>query len=473
MSARRANPAPSRTQSPHALISQALSESDRTFGMSAKEFFDDFRARNPEAAFPTMIDQVSFTAQEDAAISRWAKITRQESSAISRVITAAKWSRAVKSAYADADQETRGRPGAPSREPAALSDRVLARAREIVSETARPLIHYLPCYLLETPEPEAFAVGDIKFIPGKALVDEVASQMPDGSSWVAEYERVAGLSKEELRGGKTKRDAEEIRTLASFPWIAVVHTDAYESTMSQIRARDAARLAIAGIGLNVHARACATLSLAYEWPLPLVETSLMQVPGGHIAGGWTKHRPQLSLDKMRFKQLLQKQAPYFTWLGDAIRGAFASTPVRAKLRDAWLNALHWYYVGCMEPSDARATICYVSALESLSDGQGAEPILQLLEVLLETRRDAIAIPTEQWSLEEVIAQIHGFARSEMVHGGRFVLFCECAQQRSMAAELCQYALLMFQEKLRLYEARYRRASAADNKKHFLRALSAK
>jgi hypothetical protein len=244
--------------------------------------------------------------------------------------------------------------------------------------------------------------------------------------------------------------------------------------MAQQRADDMARLTLAGLGLWMMPDQCASLSLVHEWRGPLHRNSLFQVPGRDILVGYALNRPQVSADASHIQRLLSERDLYFKWLGESNQESFASNPqAGGRLREAWLNGVYWYYCGCVEPSDPRSIICFTSALESLCDKHGQEPIITLLAQLFAKQRDDIVSPVEQWSLAEAVRQVYGVGRSETVHGGRFVLLQEYRQIRNLASVMARLALLRHQEELAAYELKYKRDHASDGKSVFLRWLASK
>jgi hypothetical protein len=74
---------------------------------------------------------------------------------------------------------------------------------------------------------------------------------------------------------------------------------------------------------------------------------------------------------------------------------------------------------------------------------GAQAIIEWLENILDLDRGKIVAPNLRWTLEEAVGEIYEAARSEAVHGGRFIIFQEYQRQRGLAAELCRYVLLLY------------------------------
>lgn len=439
------------------LMTQALAEATRTSPMTPKEFFDDVHARHPEVILPTMAEGAYFTPDEDKAISRWAKLARTVDLGLMRIVDAASWERTVKSAYVLAGASVLANTTAASasaQNTHAFASRVLELAKERVTHVTHELLHYCPCYLFQNKDAQSFNVGDIEFIPGRDLAARITRE-----------------SQTKRTADRERRDA-DVKELSKYPWIAVVPTRGYELAMAQHRSNDAARLAIAGIALNVTPRQCATMTLAYEWARPSHRKSMFQIRAGKLYTGYTNYFPQVNTDIISLRKFLESHRDYFDWLGTAIAEAFAPTPTAGKLREAFLNALHWYHTACTDTYDVRATICFTSALESLSEGIGVDAITAAIESLIGTARDKIVVPAEQWTLKQSVEYIYRYGRSESVHGGRFVLFHEYQQARALAAELTHYALISFQHELRDYEKRYNRKPEADSKQAFLRALKA-
>jgi hypothetical protein len=467
------------------LIKGLLAESERTASMTADEFFQDFRTKNPERHFPEMIDSTWLTSAESTALASWAKVVRNADPELARTVDAAHWEHALKRAYVAAELEH----GAQSQQPTTperYGQEILKGARETVGNSILGLIHYCPCYLFLSNGAEPFRIGEIEFIPGSSLGRRIKAAAGHELAWGEEYMRLAASSDSKLGESSISQDAWDVLQMSRFPWIAIVQTRGYPVRMAQQRANDAARLAIAGIGLKVSPRQSATVSLVNEWGRPLQQRSMIQVPGRDIATGLTNNRPQIDVDPTTLRGFFAGQTTYFEWLGAVIAEAFANEPpqgestagltppliVLGEIRGAWLNALYWYHTGCLETSDARAAICFASALESLSDGIGSPAIIKSVEALLGIDRCTVVVAESKWSLEEAIQHIYSFGRSQSVHGGHFVLFTEYSDARGIASELCRYSLISFQKNLKTYEERFKRATAADGKKAFLRWLMA-
>ncbi|MGH7867676.1 MAG: hypothetical protein ACREP9_08620, partial [Candidatus Dormibacteraceae bacterium] len=142
------------------------------------------------------------------------------------------------------------------------------------------------------------------------------------------------------------------------------------------------------------------------------------------------------------------------------------------LRKSWLSALYWYFVGCCEPSDARATICYSTCLESLAASDGASAIVDLCDLVLMPKTGAFLLPRRKWTLQDCVNAMYQTARSEVVHGGRFVLDEEYDGERSVSAELSRYVLLLLRERLARYEIAFGGRDESDRNDVFLRWLTA-
>jgi len=391
---------------------------------------------------------------------------------LKRTVDPRAWESAVKSAYVFVDQRLVGQPPP---DISAINAEVLGRAKEQIANQTLELLHYFPCYLFDTTNPSPFSVGSIEFIPGSQLYERIEMTVGKEPSWAAVYRQLASSA-----SGTTSKPpsagwpADQIWQMSQFPWIAVIPTSTFEPRMAELRATDMARLAIAGVGLNVNPRQSATMSLAYEWHRPRHRITLVQPRGGDIAPGMSRTDPQIHAEEGRVQKYLLEQREFLDWLGQVITEAYVKPEGAGELGEAWLNALHWYYTGCTETSDVRAVICFATTLESLSDGIGADAIIEALETLMRIKRTKTLFNPKQWSLEDAVNHIYRSARSESVHGGRFVLFQEYTGARGIASELCRYALLAFQDDLRQYEVKPNRAQAqaGDRKDVFLRALKA-
>ncbi len=449
------------------LIRLAISESVRTAGMSAGEFLTSFHDERPGAHFPSMIDGHAITWAEDEAVTEWAKLARSIDKRLSAISDSRTWERAVKSAYVAVSAVASGE------SPDHVNEEVLKLARENVNQQLGTVTHYLPCFLFDTDAVEAIQVGDVQFIRGESLPDQVVAAGRSEPQWYAAYRE---LSADPGSRRNTDWRARTVWEISRFPWVAIVSTTGFEYGMARRRAADMARLALAGIGLNVSPRQCAALSLAYEWCKPKQERTLAQIPGKDVVTGVYSHDPQVRADKADLNRFLSSHADYLSWLGRVIAEAFESNALsqpNALLRQAWLNGLHWYYAGCFEPSDSRATICFSTALESLCEAEGVQSIVTALETLFGICPDAYVVRSRKHSLQSAVEHIYGFGRSESVHGGTFVVFGDYSEVRGLASELARYALIAFNAHLQAYEALYQRREAADRKDAFYRWMASR
>lgn len=417
-----------------------------------------------------MVDGAYMTSSEYGAVTSWARGMRAMDPNIQQVSNVDNWIRAVASAYVAAEAT------ADVSSVEQFAEVVLNDARARIASAAGPLIHYVPCYVFDVPRRDAICIGPVELVSGGELAARIAGQSEGEPKWLSFYNTFV-----ERRDVPNRHDAPDadfwrakaIWQMSQYPWIAIVRIDGCEPAMSRQRANDAARLALAGLALHVQPRSCANISLVSDWARPTVTRFLSQRPGGHLFTGSENHKPQVTLTE-EISEIRDSLQGYLHWLGELIQEAM-SNPVSSSrvLRDSWLNALYWYQSGCMEPSDARATICFSTAFESLAEGIGVGPITELFELVLGTDRRRVIAPTLGWTLEQAVEEIYGAARSEVVHGGRFVIFREYRNARGIATELCRYLLLETQDRLHDYERRYGRRPEVDDKAVFLRCVAAR
>lgn len=254
------------------------------------------------------------------------------------------------------------------------------------------------------------------------------------------------------------------------PWIAEVQVTGLETGMARKRADDSVRLTLAGLGLLAPPELCAHLHLLKEWGRPRRSDWIKQTAKRDIVTGTQSNVPQIGGRPKWTQKLLTEEASYLKWLGKAIESVMLDEDPKEwiELRRFWLNALHWYYIGCSEPSDARAAICFSSALESLSNGDGADVIVEMCESVLGMKQDDIIIESRALTLRDAVNEVYRSARSEIVHGGRFVLLQEVAQQRSLGVQIAQVAIAAYRELLEKYEVAKTYSKALDRRDIFLR-----
>jgi hypothetical protein len=458
-------------------MEKAIEEFIHAQNMDPKDLLDYVRQEQPGALFPPMVEGIILTIAGDRSLSLWARTAREGNQSLKKKTTSKSWESAVKKSFIAAVREVSA---SSSDDDAAtwFSTRVMEFAEESVRENELVITHYIPCFLFDDPAAGEFAVGPIALFPGRQLPARVEKELGAKPQWMAEYLAVVARSKnhEKNQNRKTHHNASAMRKMSGFPWVAAVRLDRHEPQMSQKLATDCVRLVVAGLALMAPPNRCADLGLAYEWGRPREIESMMQVPGKDIVCGFRSNRPQIGGRADWVKDFLSSQRPYLDWLGASISSVLLNESLPAccrVLRESWLNALYWYYVGGSEVSDARATICYSSCLESLSNGDGTDSILRLCEALFDVDRTAVLVPATQLTLGDAVTDIYNMARSEVVHGGRFVLAHEYETERALAAQLSRIALFRFQECLVTFEQKYGDRAESNRKDVYEKWLDAR
>lgn len=454
----------------HEQIAAVMEESRLTRGMTEVQYFELLHREDPDLLLPPMADGCYMTPAEYRGLMAWARVARELDPTLQRVADAQSWASAVSSAYVAVDSEFREQ-GDCYPTPSVFSDLVMQRALARVEAALNAIIHYIPCYLFDDPKPHGFRIGPVEFIPGAELPVRIAAEHGrrlDCEEGDATLDKAVGAQADD----RLDWSADTVGKMAKSPWIAVVEMEGYEPAMSRRRADDAARLAIASLGVLLHPSTAAKMGLVNEWGPPFVRRTLAQVRGHDVFCGSRNDPPQVQLTT-GIKELIQDHGDYLDFCGALIGECLSRSSAGGVLRECWLNALYWYYTGCLESSDARAVICFATAFESLADGDGVEAIVESLGAILGRGRQTIINPSLGWSLEQTIEQLYGPARSEVVHGGRFVIFREYHRVRGLAAELCRLTLWKAHLRLMDYEMVTRRRPAGDNKATFLRWLKAR
>jgi hypothetical protein len=453
-------------------MTQVLQESRRTQHMTPVQYFEHFKQEEPDALLPPMFDGSYMTLAEYRGLLSWARAARAMDAQIQRVADEKSWATAVCNAYVSAEREVRAS-GEDYPSADVFGEQVMKGAVALIENASKEIVHYIPCYLFSDPNPETFHIGPVEFVSGSKLAARAAAEYGSQPDWFDEYTKlVNGDQQPDRRASKSHWSARIVWEMSKSPWIAIVRVSGHEPAMSRRRAEDAARLAIAGLSTLLHPETAAKMGLANEWGRQFVTRTMGQVPGSDVFGGASNNPPQV-LNSAGVRELLADHREYLDWCGELITECLTHSSSARVIRECWLNALHWYYTGCLEPADARAVICFSTALESLADGDGSEAIVNALEAIFAVRRTDVIAPWIGWTLQQTIDEIYGPARSEVVHGGRFVIFREYHHVRSMAAELCRLALVISHKRLREYESATRRRHEGDSKSHILRWLRAR
>lgn len=454
----------------------AVQELIRAWNMPPAQLIDLVRNESPGIPIPPVIDGVPITPKGDQALARWADMVRRGDEGLMATADAHIWLTLVRHAFIAAIHEARKLTDASIEVIAWLEDRTKALAKESHAKHVELGLHYVPCYVFRDVNPEPFKVGPIEFLPGDRLAKRIEAAAGSRAAWQDEASRASG--EDTTNNGAAVKDhrASVVRRMSRAPWVAVVEVGNCDLATARRRATDSVRLAIAGLGVVLSPARCRDIGLVNERPLPAARDWVAQAPGRDIVSGFNMDVPQVGGEEQWIPAYLKVNQPFIDWVGSAIASAFLGQPATnacPKLRMYWLNALHWFYMGSVEVSDARATICYSSALESLADGIGKGSINALCEKLFRMDRSDILATASGLTLEQAVEDVYSAARSEVVHGGRFVLTGEYADHRHLSAQMSQYALLNCYGELKEFEAKYGGKDAVDDKATFIRCMKGK
>jgi hypothetical protein len=456
------------------LMDTALTEYLFAQRLSTTDLLTHIRNETPHVILPPIVGGIVFTVKAMTTLSQWATLVRDSQTEVRKSINEDSWESAVRAGFVAAVQEVSKNTESGNAAPW-FDERVIQLALEFCKPANSALVHYVPCYLFEHGPP-GFSVGSIHFVRGNHLVQQIQADLGNAVDWLKDESTAESTNvdrPEPLR--EFRRVA--IQRMSSFPWVASISVAERERVKSQQRAEDAVRLAIAGLGLLMSPQHASEIGIVHEWNHSRRGVRLTLIRDHDIvSAGEFGDAPQVSASNEWVTSLLRDSESVLRWLGDAIDTAILASPEvesGAELRKSWINAVYWYYLGCCEVSDARATICYSSCLESMAVRDGAKAMFELCETMLEPKSDAMLVPSRKLTLEEAVKLIYRRGRSEVVHGGRFVLDEEYGFERRISAELSRHVLLLYQQHLESYEAELAGRAGGDRKDVFLKWLEAK
>ena len=83
--------------------------------------------------------------------------------------------------------------------------------------------------------------------------------------------------------------------------------------------------------------------------------------------------------------------------------------------NALFLSLWWYHEACREPLDQMATIKFAASMDVLAGGGGKGAIVQLIGARLGHKPDD-KLMKDGRTTKQVVAQIYGLGRSQLIHG---------------------------------------------------------
>jgi hypothetical protein len=149
-----------------------------------------------------------------------------------------------------------------------------------------------------------------------------------------------------------------------------------------------------------------------------------------------------SVFKNDWANTLSDYTPIFDVVGRAISlflNPMESTK-QPKITGALIQSLLLLYEACCDEFDLLAIVKFVSALDTLADGRGAEGILQLLNKRL-VIKNSDSINEKGMTLEEAVAELYRDGRNRIVHGGSRKLLHDWERARKRAEELSRHCIV--------------------------------
>ena len=342
-----------------------------------------------------------------------------------------------------------------------------ARLLERLRRRAMRLTHYLPVWIFDPNGVPAFAVGPVRFIARDDWLKEIETRRGARSSWMAGVED-AWSGRIALDTGGDPNVVSVARSVGPKQWVAVVTVDGFEPDESYRRALAATRAALDALRLVVPAPQNARVCAARDHGPPIKVDRLSQADGQDLAHGSALHLRGLRGGSAEAVALIGDHASLFAAAGARIALYLRPAPTVAagcpQLSDRWVNALHWYGLGCAAEADFQALVNFVVALDVLSDGGEETGIRRLAARLFGAPEDSPVL-ADGTTLRAFVKRLYGY-RSRIAHGSVLGLDERLRQDRAWAEWLAAMMLHIYVLELERHAA----AGAADDRKAFFAAL---
>jgi hypothetical protein len=329
------------------------------------------------------------------------------------------------------------------------------------------LTHYFPVWIFTPEGVPAFDVGPVRFSSRGDWLKEIKRRRGKRSSWIGDVE----LAWRGYTLPHTLEKAKAIsvaRSVSGDQWVASVTVEGFEPEQSYRRALAATRAALDALRLVERAPANAGIRAARDHRPPLNVDRLLQFDGKDLAHGSAINRQGLrgtpEMAKSMIDDCLGLRRAAGTRIDIYLRPAPTVPTGCPNLSDRWVNALHWYGLGCAADADFQAILNFVVALDVLCGGLQENGICQLAERLLQ-HSELNPVLTDGTTLKALVNRLYGY-RSEIAHGSILGLDEELQQDRAWAEWLTAIMLFAYVFKSDTYAA----SGGGDDRDAFFNAL---
>jgi hypothetical protein len=258
------------------------------------------------------------------------------------------------------------------------------------------------------------------------------------------------------------------RAIQPDQWVACVVVDGFEPEESRRRALAATRAALDVMRLVVPAPENAKIRAAVDHAPPFAVDRLSQLDGRDLMRGIGFNWPTLHGRPEDSQSLLNSAVDLRRAAGARIALYLRPEPTAPtgcpRLSDRWVNALHWYGLGCSADADFNAIVNFVIALDVLSGGKEEAGIRGLAARLFRIAEDD-PILSDGTKLKKLVERLYGY-RSEIAHGSVLGLDERLRDDRGWAERLAAYMLIAYVLELGKYAA----AGKVDDRDAFFAAL---
>ena len=357
----------------------------------------------------------------------------------------------VRQCFVDFYAEGKFKDGAEADIYAVKSD-LVAYAKEAAADRVMEFTHYFPAWTLGIERVQPFQLGPVTFLTREQFVentdiqghvkDSLYNQGEANHRWKEIIRERWGNPSHDGQLDGFARDIFE--AIGSCPSILKITLVGYEKNLSKKLAAMICRSALDAVSLVFGNAAFFQQQTLAEERLSPIKTSTITETNGYL---WLpgmalgKRIPQFS--PARISEDLKTMPELMCAIGYTL-GALANPKLHRhpELASRWAIALDWFAEGHREQSDAIGLAKIATSLDGLACVGTYKGILELLENLLDIKRDGVVINgRKSRTLAEVVKEIYDDGRSKILHGSYSNRLQAYGEGKSRASYLGRHALI--------------------------------
>lgn len=311
-------------------------------------------------------------------------------------------------------------------------DKLLSAVAKGAKRKCSTLVHFIPCHLMASEEPDQFDLGPVKFRRRSALRQALR-----------EVCRGRRLADEQTGPSNLRRDllCLSLRYYRSFQWVAVVRVEDCDPDTSEAIATRAVTSALDCLHLLFGAFATDRMRLRGPAVRNDVRATLVADAYGNLHSSVLEERTGQGgfgpgWSKSLAKPEIQKPLEWFAVALEAVVDPSVSRPLSRR----FLNAVHWYGEAVRQERGSTRVVQFATALETMMmTGE-----VQDITVVLSKRSAAfLCDPREPGAFGLQQERVRRFykLRSKIVHGELPPRDVSIGRGVVEGAELCREALL--------------------------------